>query len=96
MNTGFRLVIGSWKIIAMSLPRTWRISSSVRSSRSRPSNRISPVGISAGGMSSRRMIDSDVTLLPQPDSPTMPSVSPRMIEKLTPSTARTVPSMTWK
>ena len=29
VNTGFRLVIGSWKIIAMSLPRTWRISSSL-------------------------------------------------------------------
>ncbi len=72
VNTGLRLVIGSWKIIAMSLPRTWRISSSGSASRSRPSNRISPVGISAGGMSSRRMIDSDVTLLPQPDSPTMP------------------------
>ncbi len=96
VNTGFRLVIGSWKIIAMSLPRTWRISSSLSPSRSRPSNMISPVGISAGGTSSRRMIDSDVTLFPQPDSPTMPSVSPGMIEKLTPSTALTTPSITWK
>src|SRR6266508_4114593 len=96
VNTGLRLVIGSWKIMAMSLPRTWRIASSESSSRLRPSNRISPVGISAGGMSSRRMIESDVTLLPQPDAPTMPRVSPGGIEKLTPSTARTTPSMTWK
>ncbi len=96
VKTGFRLVIGSWKIIAMSLPRTWRISSSESASRSRPSKRISPVGISAGGMSCRRMIDSEVTLLPQPDSPTSPRVSPARIEKLIPSTARTTPSMTWK
>ena len=31
-----------------------------------------------------------VVVLPQPDSPTRPSVSPRRIEKLTPSTACTV------
>ena len=35
------------------------------------------------------MIDSDVTLLPQPDSPTMPSVRPASTAKLTPSTAVT-------
>ena len=33
------------------------------------------------------MTASEVTLLPQPDSPTMPSVRPRATEKLTPSTA---------
>ena len=33
-----------------------------------------------------------VVVLPQPDSPTSPSVSPRRIVKLTPSTARTTPS----
>ena len=38
------------------------------------------------------MTESAVTLLPQPDSPTMPSVSPAAIEKLTPSTARVTPS----
>ena len=54
------------------------------------------MGISAGGMSWRRMIESEVTLLPQPDSPTIPRVSPGMIEKLTPSTALTTPSITWK
>ena len=40
-----------------------------------------------GGLGTSRMIDSDVTDLPQPDSPTMPSVSPGASEKLTPSTA---------
>src|SRR6266542_6165048 len=38
------------------------------------------------------MIDSEVTLLPQPDSPTRPRVFPSPISKLTPSMARTSPS----
>ena len=38
------------------------------------------------------MIVRQVTLLPQPDSPTIPSVLPFSTEKLTPSTARTTPS----
>jgi len=37
------------------------------------------------------MTESAVTDLPQPDSPTMPSVFPRSTPKLTPSTARTSP-----
>src|SRR3954462_4085004 len=44
------------------------------------------------GSSSRRMIDLAQTLLPEPDSPTMPSVSPARRSKLTPSTARTGPA----
>src|SRR5690349_20004517 len=34
--------------------------------------------------------------LPQPDSPTSPSDSPRLTEKLTPSTACTAPTLRWK
>src|SRR4051794_34980638 len=44
-----------------------------------------------GGCGTRPMIESAVTLLPQPDSPTMPSVRPRSRRKSTPSTARTSP-----
>ena len=36
------------------------------------------------------MIESDVALLPEPDSPTMPMLAPRGTSKLTPSTAFTV------
>src|SRR5205085_838500 len=36
--------------------------------------------------------ESTVTLLPQPDSPTMPSVSPGTTSNETPSTARVTPS----
>src|SRR5215472_13858974 len=44
-------------------------------------------------LSRSRMIDSAVTLLPQPDSPTRPTVSPSAMSKLTPLTARTSPSL---
>src|ERR1051326_7605468 len=44
-------------------------------------------------LSSNRMIESAVTLLPQPDSPTSPTVSPFATSKLTPLTARTSPSL---
>src|SRR5260221_10382245 len=40
----------------------------------------------------RRISDSAVTDLPQPDSPTMPSVSPAASSNETPSTACTTPS----
>src|SRR2546421_482313 len=40
----------------------------------------------------RRMIERFVTDFPEPDSPTMPKVSPRFRSKLMPSTALTVPS----
>src|SRR6185437_2852500 len=43
------------------------------------------------GSISRKMVRPTVDL-PQPDSPTRPSVSPALIEKLTPSTANTVPA----
>ena len=56
-------------------PRTSRISRSSQPSRSRPLKRIGPPLIRPGGCTSRR-IDSAVTDLPLPDSPTMPSVSP--------------------
>ena len=41
-----------------------------------PSKRIAPPTMRPGGVGTSRMIDSAVTLLPQPDSPTTPSVSP--------------------
>jgi hypothetical protein len=42
------------------------------------------------------MIVRQVTLFPEPDSPTMPSVFPFSTLKLTPSTALTIPSSVWK
>src|SRR5262245_12147590 len=44
----------------------------------------------------RPMTVRKLTLLPEPDSPTMPSVSPGWIENETPSTALTIPSSVGK
>ena len=41
-----------------------------------PSKMISPATILPGGFGMSRVSDRAVTLLPQPDSPTRPSVSP--------------------
>ena len=92
VSVGFSDVIGSWKIIAISLPRTSARSLSERVVRSRPSQSTSPPTIFAGGFGIRPMIESAVTDFPQPDSPTIPSVRPTSTSKVMPSTARTTPS----
>ncbi len=76
VSTGFRLVIGSWKIIATSLPRIARSWRSRRATAGRcPANiAFPPVTPPARGRIPSSA--SAVTLLPQPDSPTIPSVSP--------------------
>jgi hypothetical protein len=73
--TGFSDVIGSWKIIATWRPRRSRIASSLRWSRSIPSNVDLPADDRPAGLASSRKMASEVTLLPQPDSPTIPSSS---------------------
>src|SRR6185312_4231145 len=89
--TGLSEVIGSWKIIEISLPRTVRSSEGGSSSRLRPLKTASPVEtVFARGF--RPMIVRQVTLLPQPDSPTIASVFPFSTENDTPSTAPTMPS----
>src|SRR5947209_489651 len=93
--TGFRLVIGSWKIIAISLPRISRSRRGLAVSRSSPFHIAVPEDIALRrGLSP--MIVRHVTLFPEPDSPTMPSVWPLSTEKVTPSTARTRPSSVLK
>ena len=90
--TGFRLVMGSWKIIAMSLPRTSRISSSLMVRRLRSPSMSEPSTTLPGGSGMRRMSERAATVLPEPDSPTMPMVSLRSSVKLTPLTALTTPA----
>ena len=92
VREGFSEVIGSWKIIAMRLPRIACISASVAWHRSRPSKTTLPPVISPGGRGISRSIDSAVTDLPEPDSPTMASVSPAATSKDTSSTAVTQPA----
>ena len=76
VSTGFNEVIGSWKIIAMSRPRISRISPSDNSRRLRPWNRMRPATTRPAGRASSRMMASEDTDLPQPDSPTSATTSP--------------------
>ena len=89
--TGFSEVIGSWKIIAIRVPRISLISFEVACRISLPSSFTDP-SCSAFRLSTRPITDRQVTLLPEPDSPTMPSVPDFSSEKLTPETALTTPS----
>ena len=77
VNTGLSDVIGSWKIIAIWLPRMARSSRGASVSRLRPANSMKlPGRMCPGGSGMSRSTDRDVTVLPHPDSPTRPSVSP--------------------
>src|SRR5439155_20720750 len=77
------------------LLRISRISAGPSGTRSRSCHRMRPAVIRPGGIAISFNVDSAVTVLPQPDSPTTPNVSPRATVRSTPSTARTVPSSVW-
>src|SRR5262245_24054203 len=63
---------------------------------SRPSKSTASALTRPGGEGTSPMTDREVTLFPQPDSPTRPTVLPRSTVKLTPSTARNSPRPVWK
>ena len=81
--------MGSWKIMAMREPRSWRMELTSKEARSRGSafsvSTISPSTWACGGR--RRMIANEVTDFPEPDSPTRPSTSPRAMERFRSRTA---------
>jgi hypothetical protein len=79
----------------MSLPRISRSRREPAVSRFSPLKRASPLVI-VFFFELRPMIVRQVTLFPEPDSPTIPSVFPFSTLKLTPSTALTIPSSVWK
>ena len=89
MKTGFSDDEGSWKIIEIRRPRICRIRFGGSSSRFRPSNSRRP-DVTTAVLGNSRRIDNPVTVLPQPDSPTMPTNSPPRTSSDTPSTARRV------
>ena len=93
VNAGLRLVIGSWNAIAISSPRTLRISLNDSESRSRPSNITEPDVMRPGGDAIRRITASDDTVLPEPDSPTSATTSPAATPKLTWSTTVAWPGL---
>src|SRR4030095_8877512 len=87
-RSGRSEAIGSWRMVAIRRPRISRISPWLFFTRSSLSSSMLPLTILALG-GSRRTIVWHVVVLPQPDSPTSPKVSPASTEKLTPSTALT-------
>ena len=88
--TGSRHVAGSWKIMAISRPRIDRSWRSGSPTSWRPLNSIEPAAMRPVD-SSRPRMDSAVTLLPEPDSPTSATVSPRSMWNDTSLTASTSP-----
>ena len=76
--TGFSEVIGSWKIIAMSLPRISRRREFERLQQVLAAEERAPLARSPSCLGFSPMIVRHVTLLPEPDSPTMPSVLPSL------------------
>ena len=69
--------MGSWKIMAMERPRCLRMDSSGNDISDWPAKIMFPVTCAVGGRRRRRA--SEVADLPEPDSPTSPSVSPGFI-----------------
>src|SRR6218665_2264125 len=73
---GLRADSGSWKTMAMSLPRSGSNAASSSCNRSRPWNRMRPPCAAMPG-GSRPMMALALIDLPEPDSPTMHRISPR-------------------
>src|SRR5262249_18308324 len=88
VKSGFGDAMGSGRITAMGRPRMWRNWRWLFRVRSSPSKRtLPPTMRPARGKSPT--IERHVVVLPLPDSPTSPSVSPWLSAKLTRSTAFT-------
>ena len=82
---GFSDVIGSWKTAPRCCLRTVRRNWAEPRSMSLPRTATSPPTEACAG--SRPSSDRPSTLLPEPDSPTRPRISPRRMSRLTPRTA---------
>ena len=84
--TGFNDDIGSWKIIAMP---PWPVSTRRYGGEwmtSKPASSARPVRTQGPPSGNNPMTASDVMLLPHPDSPTSPRISPLPISKETDET----------
>ena len=91
LATGFRFDIGSCGTSPIDAPRMPRITLSGAPTRSSPSKRMLPL-VTLPLPGSSPMTAIAVVDLPEPDSPTIASVSPAARSRSTPSTAWTVPS----
>src|SRR5215469_9298035 len=82
---------GSWKIIWMSRRSSFSSAPDIGTRSTTLPSRVRYSTCPAVGSCARR-IERETVVLPQPDSPTSPSVSPSPTVKLTSSTARTCPT----
>ena len=73
--TGLSAVMGSWKIMAMRVPRNWRRRAGAACSTSSPSSSTWPAWACSSRGSSPIAVCA-VTDLPEPDSPTTHTISP--------------------
>ena len=89
--TGLSEVIGSWKTMEIWEPHSWRRDLAGALRISWPMNRTEPVRTTPSRGTSP-MIERESTVLPDPDSPTMPTVSPRSRVRETPLTALSAPA----
>ena len=93
VSTGLSEVIGSWNTMPMSRPRTVPDLVVAERKKIAAGEAITlPQMMRPGGHVMRRMMESALTDLPQPDSPTTATVSPGFTSKVMPSTALTTPS----
>ena len=75
LRTGLSAVIGSWKIMAMPVPNSLRTSSRDISESTLPSKVMRPSRVTLLPVS-RPIAARDITVFPEPDSPTMPMLVP--------------------
>ena len=80
--------MGSWNTMAMRVARSSRRRRGVAVATSSPSTRIEPAPIFRMPCGSRPMTASEVTDLPEPDSPTTQTVSPACTSRLRLRTTR--------
>ena len=92
VSTGFKDVIGSWKIMETVFPRIASSSFCGIFKISFPSRRMEPFLITPGGSGTRRRIERAVVVFPDPVSPTSPNVFPCSNWISMPFTASTTPS----
>ena len=85
VNTGFSAVEGSWNTMATSRPRICRSLAALTLITLFPLISTAPQLVAVSG-SSPRMVFA-VTVLPEPDSPTMARTSPGLTSRLTSLTA---------
>jgi hypothetical protein len=90
LSTGFSDVIGSWNTTDISRPRIARKRRGLAVRMSSPSSSIRPSVTCA--FSGRRRISALIRVdLPQPDSPTTPTISPACTSSDTPRSACRLP-----